>query len=84
MTREQAYDALISPLVTQIIALSKEHDIPMVAAFDLDDDRDSEERRGLACLTTQVPKNAGARFHNAVRALYQQPQAMALTIRSSK
>lgn len=35
MTKEEAYDALISPLMAQIIAYSKEHDIPMVAVFEI-------------------------------------------------
>jgi len=34
MNREEAYDTLINPLMAQIIAICKEHDIPMVASFE--------------------------------------------------
>ena len=84
MTREEAYDQLISPLVTQIIALSKEHDIPMIAAFDLDDERDSPERPHLACITSILEKNADERFHKANRALYPRPEFMAFTVITEK
>lgn len=33
--REAAYDEHISPLMTQVIALCKEHKIPLLASFDL-------------------------------------------------
>ena len=38
MTREQAYDAHIKPLLEQIDNLCHVHRIPMVAAFQLEDD----------------------------------------------
>lgn len=36
--RERAYDEHIAPLMARIIELSKEHDIPMLASFQLDGD----------------------------------------------
>jgi hypothetical protein len=45
MSREAIYDAQISPLMAQIIAICKEHKIPMLADFDLN----SEETPELKC-----------------------------------
>lgn len=36
MTKEEAYDSQISPLMTQIIAICKEHKIAMLCSFSLD------------------------------------------------
>lgn len=54
MTKEEAYDALISPLMAQIIAYSKEHDIPMVAVFEITENRAATER--TICRTTLAPQ----------------------------
>lgn len=35
MNKEEIYDAEISPLMAQILAICKEHKIAMVASFDL-------------------------------------------------
>lgn len=37
MTREEAYDMLVQPLMTQIINLCYQHEIPLLASFDLGD-----------------------------------------------
>ena len=55
MTKEQAYDDKINPLMAQIIAVCKEHGIAMFATFDLDPDED-----GGACCTTCLPDETGA------------------------
>lgn len=78
--REAIYDEHISPLMTKIIALCKAHDIPMLASFDLDDNRDDPERRGLACTTMILPKNAAERFHAAAREIENKPMFAAFTI----
>lgn len=57
-TREEIYDTKIHPLMDQIIAICKENDIPIVASFDLDDERDNDSRPGLKCSTSVVPCNA--------------------------
>jgi len=57
MTREAAYDVHISPLMTRIIELCKEHDIPMAAQFQINDDREHDEEP-FRCTTYLV--NAGA------------------------
>jgi hypothetical protein len=46
-TREAVYDEQISPLMAQIIAICKEHKIPMLADFDIS----GEEDDGLRCTT---------------------------------
>ena len=45
MTKEEAYDSRVAPLMTQVIAICKEHKIPVLASFCLD----LEE--GLHCTT---------------------------------
>lgn len=47
--KEDVYDNQISPLMTQIIAICKEHNVPMVAQFQFRNDE--EEGPGL-CTTT--------------------------------
>lgn len=52
--REAVYDEKISPLMTQIIAICKEHDIPMVASFQYNDDRpDGEPQRCTTIILNQ-------------------------------
>jgi hypothetical protein len=46
MTKEEVYDAQINPLMAQIIAICKEHKIPVLASFTLDLDE------GLQCTTS--------------------------------
>lgn len=38
MTREQAHDEFIQPLMDQILKLCKEHQIPVLATFHLDEE----------------------------------------------
>jgi len=38
LTREEVYDAKVAPLMGKVIALCKEHDIPLFADFYLDMD----------------------------------------------
>lgn len=45
MTREEAYDSKVNPLMAQIIAICKEHGIPMLCSFYLAD----EHNETLAC-----------------------------------
>lgn len=49
-TKETIYDEQINPLMAQILAICKEHNIEMVASFALDDgDGDGDEDEGLMC-----------------------------------
>ncbi len=58
MSREAVYDEKIAPLMAQIIALCQEHDIPILASFELDDGRDADEREHRGCTTRILPANA--------------------------
>ena len=49
--KESVYDEQISPLMTQIIAICKEHQLPMVADFQYSND----EENGPAHCTTTLP-----------------------------
>ena len=52
MSREEFYDEKISPLMSQIIALCAEGEIPMLADFALDWDED--EQNFLKCTTVML------------------------------
>jgi hypothetical protein len=54
MTKEEFYDDKISPLMTQIIALCKEGEIPMLADFALDWNEDDQDF--LKCTTVILNK----------------------------
>lgn len=62
--REAVYDDQISPLMSQIIALCKEHDIPMVSCFQLDN-REPEDRK-LHCITAMLE---GANVSNSLKGM---------------
>ncbi|WP_159711563.1 hypothetical protein [Geminicoccus flavidas] len=55
LPKEQIYDAQISPLMTQIIGICKEHGIAMIASFALGE---HPENGDLQC-TTMLPDEAG-------------------------
>jgi hypothetical protein len=57
MNKEEIYDSQISPLMQQIIAISKEHGIAMIASFDIahdDEGPNGEDCSALLC-TTHLP-----------------------------
>ena len=53
-TKEDVYDEQISPLMTQIIAICKEHRIPLVAQFNYANEPDA----GPRMCTTILPAEA--------------------------
>jgi len=65
---ESVYDEKISPLMTQIIAIAKEHQIPMVASFQFQDTPD--DGPGF-CTTAILPREwlPDERLCDAMRAL---------------
>lgn len=52
MTREEAYDEFINPLMAQILLVCEQHKIPMLASFGLA----SEEDEGLCCTSAMLDK----------------------------
>jgi hypothetical protein len=63
--KEAIYDEQIAPLMTKIIAVCQEHDIPMVVDFQLTD----EAENPLHC-TTRLPATWGSDIHaNILRLL---------------
>lgn len=50
MNKEQVYDEKISPLMTQIIDICHEHNIGMLADFEIPNDEDSD-----LCCTSATP-----------------------------
>lgn len=89
-TKGQVYDAEISPLMAQIIAISKRRGIAMFASFALDmvDDPDceSDPEHVLYC-TTHLPDEAGKphkRFQQFTDVIYRETSntsAMRITTR---
>lgn len=60
MTKEQIYDEQISPLMTQVIAICREHKIANICTFSLDECDDGESE-GLRCTTAmQAIRGGGA------------------------
>lgn len=53
-TKEEIYDDQISPLMSKVIAICKEHKIANVCSFFLGD---SEEGSGLHCTTAMVQED---------------------------
>lgn len=60
---EAVYDEQISPLMDQIIAICREHNLPMIASFAYSND----EERGSGVCTTALPFEGRTpdRFHVA-------------------
>lgn len=75
--RERVYDEEFSPLVRQLIALSKKHNIPMVASWELDKRDDGVE---MLCTTLILPEGSCDRLRNAKRALYPGSGLLAMTL----
>ena len=85
MTKEDIYDEQISPLMVQIISICKEHDIPLVADFQIDNDRSTVDPNDtFHCTTLLVPKDASPKTHELKRAASpQQGEVLAITITST-
>ncbi len=74
---EKVYDEKISPLMTQIIALCKEHKIPMAATFQYCD----KPEEGPGYCTTILPMGRAAdRMNRVIGAMRPEgPVALAIT-----
>jgi len=82
--REAVYDEQISPLMTEIIRLCKEHDIPMVASFQYNDDRpDGDAALCTTVILNQTPPPCDALL-NASRALTRKHSVTMLTVRDGE
>jgi len=83
VTREQAYDEHISPLMKKIIAMCKEHDIQLVAAFNLEDAADPASE-GMLCRTVILPNATGDERLLRMRDIIfpPQPSPMYMTVRN--
>ena len=68
--KESVYDELISPLMTQIIAICKEHQIPLVAQFQY---ADTAEDGPAYCTTTLPFPNASEELRTIAAHMKPQP-----------
>lgn len=76
--KESVYDEQISPLMTQIIALCKEHEIPMVMQFQI---ADREDEGPLFCTTALPIGRACEKIRDLARRVQpERPFAIAETI----
>jgi hypothetical protein len=79
--REEIYDDQISPLMTKVIAICKEHDIPFVFSAQLNDDRvgdedcneDGDPIGPFYCTTAVVGEDGGLKLKKAAHALKPDP-----------
>ena len=65
--REIVYDEQITPLMAQVIAICKQHGIPIVASFELDTD---EEEGPLFVTTRILPPGSAQKLLNAGQVLF--------------
>ncbi len=77
LTKEEAYDAKIYPLMAQIMDICHEHKIPMVASFTLDIDNAVHATSAILREDYQ-PHECLIRARNALFA--KQPSRLAVTI----
>jgi hypothetical protein len=79
--KEKAYDDLISPLMTQIIALCKEHRITVFAHYELDDYTDEDGEPADVSCTTCIPQPEDEpKCRNLMVVARPRPQFAAFTI----
>ncbi len=62
---EQVYDARLAPLMDDIYAICKEYGIPMVASFQL-----TEEKQPLFCTFALAPKGTANQIRVAANSLF--------------
>lgn len=85
--KETAYDAHIAPLMTQIIALCKEHKINMAAQFALDHDAEGAPMYCTTCIDPDPADVAGDQQIQAVgKVMFTRPRPafLAMTIITTK
>lgn len=70
--QEHVYDARISPLVTQILAICRESGMPFVASF--------EYAPGKFCSTASVPADASPLIHHLSDAILDNTQGARLAL----
>lgn len=79
-SNEAFYDENISPLMTRIIALCTERDIPHVCVFQLED-KDANDGVPMLCSTLRVhPKNTAPELIAAYKAINRKPEIFTVTI----
>jgi hypothetical protein len=66
--KEPIYDEQIAPLMTEIIRIAKEHEIPMLASFQLSDG--DEEDGPLMCSTFIPQPGCTEKLHRATEELF--------------
>lgn len=66
MNKEQVYDEKISPLMRQVIEICQEHNIGMIADFEIPNDEDSD-----LCCTSSTPGDGDqvSRRHSRARSV---------------
>ena len=86
MTKEEAYDSQINPLMAEIIRICKEHKIAFLASFALGFDEDSDDPDSeLLCTSCGLDdqREPPDQFLEAKRLIMSGPRLMAITITKS-
>ena len=82
--REDIYDNEINPLMAKIIAICDAHDIPMVASFQINDDRGAAEEDVLMCTPVLTyGEHVDGNLKRASAEIYRRPTFAAFTITTS-
>ncbi len=80
--KEQVYDEQISPLMKQIIAICKEHELTMISSFYLASE-DMRDEGDVVCTTRLLYEgNTPDQYIRFNDDLYSKPLTMAMTITS--
>ncbi|MFF2531539.1 hypothetical protein ACFVS2_21765 [Brevibacillus sp. NPDC058079] len=79
--KERVYDEKIAPLISQILKICQEEDIPMIASFKLKDE--TEENGEMLCTSYILPKDhSPTKYVECKNIIYRRSSFMAMTIRS--
>lgn len=80
--KEKVYDEKIFPLMSEIIKICKEENIPIVASFYL---KDETEEEGPMLCTTYIPFDREPdKFKECYHVLYKKPSFAAFTVTVTK
>lgn len=77
---EAVYDEKISPLMRQIIAIAKEHGIPMFATFVYEQDTDGNGTGHCTTLINDIPDRHVEKLQECSRVIQRRADFMAFTI----
>lgn len=82
--REKVYDAELFPLMARLIEICKAHDIPLLASFQLDDERDPKAATGFFCITAILPEDSAPALRMSAQLVREGFAAFGVRTRSAR